>query len=138
MQEVIVMVSKSLVGLFALILGGCAGSHPVPPPAPERAVATEEHTEFVEARAPGRGHAHHIPPRIQRFDSNHDGVLEANEVPPRLRTWFANVDANHDGVVTAQEVRAWNRQHRHEHGPRPQAQPQHTASIDAHPNELTL
>ncbi len=57
-----------------------------------------------------------VPRRIQRFDANHDGRLQANEVPPRLREWFVACDTNRDNVVTIGEVRAYNRAHpRHHH-----------------------
>ncbi|HEY1957765.1 MAG TPA: hypothetical protein VGH28_19225 [Polyangiaceae bacterium] len=72
-------------------------------------------------------HVRRVPHRIQRFDANHDGVLQANEVPARLQTWFAACDTNRDGVVTAGEIRAYNRAHphpRHHHGVSPQPQPQ--------------
>ncbi len=69
-----------------------------------------------------------VPHRIQKFDVNHDGVLQASEVPQRLQTWFAAVDANKDGVVTADEIRAYNRAHPHpHHGHHAQPQPSPTA-----------
>jgi hypothetical protein len=76
------------------------------------AQADEESGDYENAQY----RAHRTPPRITKFDANHDGVLQATEVPPRLRTWFANVDANKDNVVTADEIRAWNRAHPHHHG----------------------
>ena len=126
------MFRKSIVGLLALVLGGCAGTH-AQPAKQQAAVSERQQGAYVEAKLPV--HARRVPQRIQRFDANHDGVLEANEMPPRLREWFAMVDANKDGIVTAQEIRTGNRQHRH-HTPRPPAEqgargPQQT-------NELTL
>lgn len=64
-------------------------------------------------------HVRHVPKRLVRFDANHDGVLQASEVPPRLRAWFAAVDANKDGIVTAREIRKYNRAHRHPHHAEP-------------------
>lgn len=58
-------------------------------------------------------HVRRVPHRIQRFDANHDGVLQASEVPQRLRQWFVACDTNRDGVVTAGEIRAYNRAYRH-------------------------
>jgi len=69
-------------------------------------------------------HARRVPKRIQRFDVNHDGVLQRSEVPARLQRWFAAVDANQDGVVTAHEIRVYNRAHRHPHGHGVQPMPQ--------------
>ena len=54
-----------------------------------------------------------VPRRVQRFDANHDGMLQANEVPQRLRAWFVACDANRDDVVTVAEIRAYNRAHPH-------------------------
>ncbi len=127
---------KSLVGLLALVMG-CGGAHAASAqPQAQQQVAAAPTVETPYTQAQAHPHTRRVPPRLQRFDSNHDGVLEANEVPPRLRAWFANVDANKDGVVTAQEIRAWNRQHRH-HAPR-SPQQERSASADVHPTELTL
>ena len=112
------MFAKSLL-FFALAMAACS-------PAPASQVAdntpADEGFEFA-GHHPHRGH--HVPQRIQRFDANHDGVLEANEVPPRLKTWFGEVDANHDGLVTAHEIREYNRTH-HPHGQH-HGQPQQTS-----------
>ncbi len=130
------MFSKSIVGLFfALVLGGCAGTHTQPAAQQQAALTESPQGSYVEAKLPV--HGRRVPPRIQRFDANHDGVLQASEVPPRLREWFAKVDANKDGIVTAQEIRAWNRQHRH-HGPRPQPQTEQHAQGPHQANELAI
>jgi len=75
------------------------------------AQADEESGDFEVAQL----RAHRTPRRIEKFDANKDGMLQANEVPARLREWFTKVDANKDNVVTADEIRAWNRAHPHQH-----------------------
>lgn len=71
-----------------------------------------------------------VPHRIEKFDANHDGVLQASEVPQRLQAWFAQVDTNRDGVVTADEIRAFHRAHPHpHHHHRQPAPPPNTPSI---------
>jgi hypothetical protein len=78
--------------------------------------------------------ANRTPRRIEKFDANKDGMLQASEVPARLHDWFVKVDANKDNVVTADEIRAYNRahphQHRHHHNGNRDggARPQHTAA----------
>jgi|GEM_PF-3964891 len=126
------MFTKTLALAVTLAsLVACSRHTPKPDEQAQSVAATDDDEgdyTFVQQRTP------RVPPRLQRFDANHDGVLEANEVPPRLRTWFAAVDANHDGIVTAHEIRVYNRAHRQQgHGqpPAPQPQPQpgpaHTA-----------
>lgn len=89
------MFSKLLAGgLLALLVSGVSTS------------------ALAQERQP---HVRRVPQRIQRFDTNHDGVLQANEVPQRLRQWFVACDTNRDGVVTAGEIRAYNRAHRRHH-----------------------
>ena len=41
---------------------------------------------------------------IQRFDKNGDGVLQASEVPERMRGFFDKADANKDGSLTKDEI----------------------------------
>jgi hypothetical protein len=110
------MISKLL---FAILLVGCSDaalSNATPTPTPSKddtasVQSDEESGDYENAQY----RAQRTPPRITKFDANHDGVLQASEVPPRLRQWFANVDANHDNIVTADEIRAWNRAHPHPH-----------------------
>jgi hypothetical protein len=108
------MLSKSLVGLvvgFACaVVMGCGEAASAAPAVRVAAVSPSDVTEV-------KAHVRHVPPRLQRFDANHDGVLQQSEVPARLQGWFAKVDANKDGIVTAEEIRAWNRAHRHHHNP---------------------
>lgn len=105
--------------LFAVLLTACSDagiSKTNPAPA-------QDDTESVAARAEDESgdfetahlRAHRAPRRIEKFDANHDGMLQASEVPARLREWFVKVDANKDNVVTADEIRAWNRAHPHPH-----------------------
>jgi hypothetical protein len=117
------MSTKPILTLLALALMACSKSHP-PQPRPETAdddtvAADDEGYTFAQARPEPR----RVPPRITKFDSNHDGVLEASEVPPRLKAWFAEVDTNHDGIVTAHEIRVYNRAHRHHAAPPPSPPP---------------
>jgi hypothetical protein len=127
---------KSFVGVLVLMLTACSGHHSTPPTEDDTQEVSaaqrddDGEGDYVEARM--RTRARHVPKRIERFDSNHDGVLEASEVPPRLRGWFNNVDTNHDNIVTAQEIRAWNRQH-HRTSPQPHQRPQ-----AQHAGEITL
>jgi Ca2+-binding EF-hand superfamily protein len=41
---------------------------------------------------------------IQRLDKNGDGVLQASEVPERMRGFFDKADANKDGSLTKDEI----------------------------------
>ncbi len=108
------MISKLL---FAVLLAGCSdaalsNANPTPTKDDTASVqSNEESGDYENAQY----RAQRTPPRITKFDVNHDGVLQASEVPPRLRQWFANVDANHDNIVTADEIRTWNRAHPHQH-----------------------
>ncbi len=124
------MLIKSLAVGLVLITGAITGCSHGPKKSHDRTSDTEnvavnadqdddgEYT-FAQQRT-------HVPRRMQRFDANHDGVLTPNEIPPRLRTWFAEVDANHDNIVTVDEIRAYNRAHphahHHDHGGQPQPQ----------------
>ena len=81
-------------GLLAFMVSGFSGS------------------AMAQTQAP---HVRRVPQRIQRFDRNHDGVLQRNEVPQRLQPWFNACDTDKDGVVTAKEIRAYNRAHRRHH-----------------------
>jgi len=75
------------------------------------AQADEESGDFELAQL----RAHRTPRRIEKFDTNKDGMLQASEVPARLHDWFVKVDANKDNVVTADEIRAFNRANPHPH-----------------------
>jgi len=43
---------------------------------------------------------------FDRFDTNHDGYLDATEINAILARRFARMDANHDGVLTEDERHA--------------------------------
>lgn len=43
---------------------------------------------------------------FDRFDTNHDGYLDATEINAMLAQRFARMDANHDGVLTDDERHA--------------------------------
>ncbi len=116
------MMSKLVAGgLLALLVSAC-GDAAIGAPTPQEngdpsaqsaqsAQAADEDGSFENVKL----RAHRTPPRLRRFDANHDGVLQASEVPARLQAWFTEVDANHDKVVTADEIRAYNRAHPHAH-----------------------
>ena len=103
--------------IFAVLLTACSDaaiSKATPAPTQDDTAsvqADEESGDFEVARL----RAHRTPRRIEKFDANKDGVLQASEVPARLHDWFVKVDANKDNVVTADEIRAWNRAHPHPH-----------------------
>ena len=105
--------------LFAVLLTACSDAaisktNPAPTKddtASVAAQADDESGDFETARL----RAHRTPRRIEKFDANKDGVLQASEVPARLHDWFVKVDANKDNVVTADEIRAWNRANPHPH-----------------------
>jgi hypothetical protein len=41
---------------------------------------------------------------LDRFDANHDGLLQTSELPPPLLERLGAADANHDGLITPQEL----------------------------------
>jgi Ca2+-binding EF-hand superfamily protein len=43
---------------------------------------------------------------LMAFDRNKDGKLTKAEVPERMQGMFDRVDSNHDGVLTAEEIKA--------------------------------
>jgi len=104
--------------LFAVLLTACsdaATSKGTPTATSDTtassAQADEESGDFEVAQL----RAHRTPRRIEKFDTNKDGMLQASEVPARLHDWFVKVDANKDNVVTADEIRAFNRANPHPH-----------------------
>lgn len=81
--------------------------------------------ELEQARATGvlprgehhRGRRGHSPETmIQRLDKNGDGVLQASEVPERMRGMFDKADANKDGSLTKEELVQFHASHAH-HAP---------------------
>lgn len=107
------MVSKLLVGgLLALLVSACGDAATSVPQVNRDTVQSDDADGTFEM---AKLRAHRTPRRIERFDANHDGVLEKSEVPQRLQAWFTAVDANKDGVVNADEIRAYNKAHPHPH-----------------------
>jgi Ca2+-binding EF-hand superfamily protein len=47
--------------------------------------------------------------RFMQYDTNHDGVLSANEVPAQARAMLRGADLNGDGVLDAAELQAFSR-----------------------------
>jgi Ca2+-binding EF-hand superfamily protein len=47
--------------------------------------------------------------RFMQYDTNQDGVLSANEVPPQARAMLRGADLNGDGVLNAAELQAFSR-----------------------------
>jgi Ca2+-binding EF-hand superfamily protein len=47
--------------------------------------------------------------RFMQYDTNHDGVLSPNEVPPQARAMLRDADLNRDGVIDAKELQAFSR-----------------------------
>jgi Ca2+-binding EF-hand superfamily protein len=46
---------------------------------------------------------------FMQYDSNHDGVLSPNEVPPQARAMLRGADFNNDGVIDAKELQEFAR-----------------------------
>ena len=44
--------------------------------------------------------------RLMGFDTNKDGTLAKAEMPERMQGLFERADSNHDGVLTAEEIKA--------------------------------
>lgn len=118
------MVSKLLVGgLLALLVSACSDAAMKISPQENADIEADGTFEMAKLRA------HRTPRRIERFDANKDGVLQASEVPARLRAWFTAVDGNHDNVVTADEIRAYNKAHPHAHHQHHQPAQQHASDV---------
>jgi len=47
--------------------------------------------------------------RFMQMDTNHDGVLQPNEVPRQSWAMLREADTNRDGVIDAQELQAFSR-----------------------------
>ncbi|HEY6079094.1 MAG TPA: hypothetical protein VIW29_09840, partial [Polyangiaceae bacterium] len=68
-------------------------------PSPEAMRHEHKHPHGDDKHAHGRGPR--SPERfIERFDANHNGSLEASELPERMQEHIADFDASGDGVVT--------------------------------------
>jgi hypothetical protein len=86
----------ALAVLSLVLLTGCAGHRPGPEGGPG---------------GPGGRHEEewHAPVQILlRFDANHDGSVTRAEMEAGLKADFAAADTNHDGVLELDEVRAVN------------------------------
>jgi uncharacterized membrane protein YgcG len=84
---------KMLAVAAAVLLAGCAGHRPGP------------------EGGPGGRHEEewHAPVQILlRFDANHDDSVTRGEMEAGLKAEFAAADTNHDGVLELDEVRAVN------------------------------
>ena len=67
--------------------------------------AAEGATAGAASPAPGQG-AERGARMFDRFDTNQDGFLAAQEINAILARRFARMDANHDGVLTPDERQA--------------------------------
>ncbi|RME74439.1 MAG: hypothetical protein D6776_05265 [Planctomycetota bacterium] len=88
--------------------GGGGGSSPAPP-APQAGPGAGAGGGSSQAGGRrhgrrGRHHRHRPGHILRRFDKNHDGALEASEVPARLWQRLQRADADGDGKVTRQEL----------------------------------
>jgi hypothetical protein len=106
--------------IFAVLLTACSDAAlSNATPAPTKTDTTSSASAQVDEESGDYELAHlranRTPRRIEKFDTNKDGMLQASEVPARLHDWFVKVDANKDNVVTADEIRAYNRAHPHPH-----------------------
>ena len=48
---------------------------------------------------------------MDRLDTNKDGILQASEIPEKMRPWLDRADTNHDGSVTKDELDAMKKAH---------------------------
>ena len=72
----------------------------VAPVAPETAIVAPAPGPVASAAAPNS-----VDDFFARYDTNRDGVIDANEarIDPDLAGAFASADADHDGVLTRSE-----------------------------------
>ena len=84
------------LAVVAILLAGCA-SHRPPPDGPD---------------GPGHREEEWHPPVgiLLHFDANHDGSITRAEMEAGLKADFAAADTNHDGVLEPDEVAAVNQQ----------------------------
>jgi hypothetical protein len=142
-MEALSMFSKLLAGgLLALMATACSDAATTRVGANGEEISTTQADEADGTFEFAQSRAHRTPRRIERFDANKDGVLQASEVPARLHDWFVAVDANKDNVVTADEIRAYNKAHPHPHGQHHNGQHQHQQGqqqpAPQHTSETTL
>lgn len=53
----------------------------------------------------------HAGGMMQRLDTNKDGILQASEIPEKMRPWLDRADTNHDGSLTKDELDAMKKAH---------------------------
>jgi Ca2+-binding EF-hand superfamily protein len=44
---------------------------------------------------------------LERFDANHDGLLQTSELPPAVQQRLGAADADHNGVITPEELHSF-------------------------------
>jgi len=109
--------------LIGLTLAACSGASAEPVDQSARAETAQlgQAAPAAEAKAetpgPGRGHRgpHDPSELVQRFDQNHDGQLQASELPEPLRQVMGQADSNGDGVLSVDELKAGQEKMRAEH-----------------------
>jgi Ca2+-binding EF-hand superfamily protein len=74
--------------------------------APNAAPAANSSEANAAPVAGERGHRHDKGEFLKRLDANSDGKVELSEVPERMRDKLAAADTNHDGVLSAEELKA--------------------------------
>ena len=84
---------KMLAVAAAVLLAGCASHRPPPEGGPGGRHEEEWHAPVQ---------------MLLRYDANHDGSVARAEMEAGLRADFAAADTNHDGVLDLDEVRAVN------------------------------
>jgi EF hand len=80
-------------------------------PADANATAAGGDPAQVGAAAAGgaAGRGNEATGRLMQYDTNHDGVLSPNEVPPQARAMLQGADLNGDGVIDARELQIFSR-----------------------------
>lgn len=119
-----ILTTTSLVALLSSFgLLACGGAEVEPAaqtqsaglsqPTPDNASPEAMRHEGGHQRGPGheRGRGREGGPPsperfIERFDANHNGTLEASELPERMQQHIADFDASGDSVVTKDELAA--------------------------------
>ena len=98
----------------ALAIGACSGP---PSAASAPSALTVNGASEQTAANPGlRGHGPMDPARfVQRFDRNGNGALEVSELPDGMQQRFGAADTNHDGVLAADEMTAFHAAREAEH-----------------------
>jgi len=89
-------------GIWATTDGGQSWSDlwVIPEPAEEAEGGEEASEAAAGAGAPA------LPERMQEYDANKDGKLQASEMPDQMAGFLDRMDADGDGVVTGAEIAA--------------------------------